>query len=73
MYKSSNFYRGAWVLEVEVDDEESQAYLLTKDGKFSCSLACAEATGIADGPDGEKEIPAGIIDWAVKTATNFGY
>lgn len=80
-YKSKTFKRTGWTLEVEVGIDtgdtggETQAYLTHDRTGASASLECALSTGEADGNgrSDDVNIPQTVLDWAEKTAADFGY
>jgi hypothetical protein len=74
MLKSKTVTKNSWELELEVDTDESHAWIISPCGNFSSSLACADDMGcVTDGDDNEKTIPQYILDWANKTAEAYGY
>lgn len=79
MYQSKTFKRSGWTLEVEIGIDtnntggETQAYLIHDRTKASASLECALATGCVDHDGIDRDVPQDVLNWAEKTATDFGY
>ena len=74
-YKCKTFVKGDWSLEVEVDGDESQAYLEHVPSGDCASLSMVQDCGVVNGEDfdAERTVPATVQAWADAKAEAYGY